>query len=148
MIKDIHKVEKGTFELTWHDNIDFSKLKPVTQVYGVCFNKKGEILIINTTGNWQLPGGTPEKGEGWEDTLIREVKEEADVEIKNIVPLGYQKVYHKEKNSISYQLRFLATISKINKQTIDPAEGKIPRRKFVNPENFFNYCHWVIQEKL
>jgi len=130
----------GVFVLTWHEKKNFSKIKPITQVYGACFDKKGRVLVINTTGNWSLPGGTPEKGESFEETLKREVDEEGDVEIYELKPSGYQKVWNKEENKIFYQLRYFARISKVKKQTIDPARGKIPKRKFILPSDFLKYC--------
>jgi len=109
------------------------------------FNEEGKILIINTVGNWQLPGGKPESEESWEEALIREVAEEADVEIKNIIPVGYQIVSEiKEGSTLPQfiQLRYLATIEKLNEPTPDPATGKIPERKFINPSDFSKYCPW------
>ncbi|MBT4376128.1 NUDIX hydrolase [archaeon] len=92
-----------------------------------------------------MPGGKLETGESWEETLIRECIEEADVEIENIIPLGYQKVSEikeeKEKPHF-HQLRFAAKIKKLNESTIDPATGKIPERKFIHPEEFLEYCPW------
>ena len=145
MIKNILKDKEDTYELVWFGSTDFSKLNPVKQVYGVLFNKKGEIVIVNTSGNWQLPGGKPEDNESFEETLIREVDEEVDVDISDIKPLGYQKVIHYEKDkrvSVTYQLRYFALVKKVKKQTIDPAHNKIPVRKFINPDEFLNYCPW------
>ncbi|MCL6500973.1 MAG: hypothetical protein K6T16_03000, partial [Candidatus Pacearchaeota archaeon] len=55
--------------------------------------------------------------------------------------LGYQKVWSKEKSGI-YQLRYFARVSRVKKQTVDPAEGKIPARKFILPSEFLKYCPW------
>jgi len=131
--------------LTFYYNSDFSKLKDVRQVYGICFDDNGMILVINTTGNWCLPGGTPEKGESFEETLRREVDEEGDVDIDNLIPIGYNKIeVHKDgmKKEIFYQLRYVCSIIKLKKQTIDPAKGEIPERKFIGLNEFFSYCPW------
>jgi ADP-ribose pyrophosphatase YjhB (NUDIX family) len=130
---------KAKFE--WIEETDFSQLEPITQIYSICFDEKGDILIINVNNKWQLPGGKPEEGESFEETLSRESEEEADVEIENIRPLGYQKVTE-EDNSVIYQLRFVSNVKKIKKQTEDPAEGKINQRKFIKPEDFLDYCNW------
>jgi hypothetical protein len=109
MIKQILKVKSGTYELTWCDSHDFSKIKPIGQVYGVCFTKQGKICIIkNPRNHWSLPGG----------------------------------IYHKEENKTEYQLRYVAIISKINPQTIDPAENKITERKLIKPEDFMKITKW------
>ena len=70
MIKSIVEAKnpryKGTYEIEWHDAAVFSKLKPITQVYGILFNEKGEILIVHPVDEWSLPGGKPEPGESYE----------------------------------------------------------------------------------
>jgi len=145
MIQETLESKGDKYILKWHDSVDFSDLRPIKQVYGVCFNDSGEILIVNTTGKWCLPGGTPEAGESFEGTLIRETDEEGDVEISNIEPIGYQGVEHfrdEKLISIIYQLRFVAKITNVKGQSIDPAENKVPERKFIKPEEFLDYCPW------
>jgi 8-oxo-dGTP diphosphatase len=59
---------------------------------GVCviiYNKNGKILLgkrgqSHGAGKWALCGGHLEKWETWEECAIREVKEETDLDIKNI----------------------------------------------------------------
>jgi len=146
--KDIFKTifidKENIIILSWYEKDDFSQMKNVKQCYGVCFNDKKQLLIVKNKGKWFLPGGTPEKGETFEQTLIREVNEEADVDVKNIKPAGYNKIEEIKdgKKYIFYQLRFVAEISKIKKQTIDPATNTIFERKFINPKDFLAYTLW------
>ncbi len=135
---------KNITTLSWYETNDFSGMKKVKQCYGICFDKRGKILIVKNKGKWSLPGGTPEKGETFEETLIREIDEEADVNIKNIKPLGYNKIEEIKfgKKSVFYQLRFIAEISKIKKQTIDPATNTQFERRFINPKDFLTYTLW------
>jgi len=145
-IKEIFKYEGRNVEIEWIECTNFSKLKNVTQAYGVLFNEVGEILIVSSSNGkkWGIPGGTPEsKDKSFEETLIREVDEEADVEINEITPIGYQNsVFIGKLKSSHQQLRYTAKITKIKKQTKDPALNLIFLRKFIKPEEFLDYCPW------
>ncbi len=143
MTKDITNWKGRKVSFTWIEKINFNKLTNVTQSYGICFDNEGKIVIINTSGHWCLPGGTPEKGETHKQTLIREVLEEADLELGKILPLGYQISKFLDGDKIEkHQLRFIAKIKKVLPQTPDPDKGKIPKRKFITPEKFLEYCPW------
>ena len=50
----------------------------------IIVNKQGQILLQSRrdNGKWGLPGGCQELGERFEDTIIREVKEETNLDIK------------------------------------------------------------------
>ncbi len=97
-------------------------------------------------GNF-LEGPPEDDDQSFEDTLIREADEEADVEVdrNSLVPEGYVKIslLHKDNKEVTYSLRFSGRIKNINKQTIDIATGKINHRKFIIPKDFLEYiCNW------
>ena len=50
----------------------------------IIVNEQGQILLQSRrdNGKWGLPGGCQELGERFEDTIIREVKEETNLDIK------------------------------------------------------------------
>ena len=64
---------------------------------------RGKILVLyknykNRYEGWVLPKGTVEKGETYEETALREVKEETGVEAKIVdyivnIPLMYKRVW-------------------------------------------------------
>ncbi len=137
--------------LTWiklDRDSDLNKFKPITQAYGVCFNDEGEILILDQKGDeeWTLPGGTVEPGETPKETLTREVMEEADVTLTDILVLGVQRVDDPSntgpKGKSHYQARFVARIDQILPQTVDPAEGRVHQRKFVPNTQINQYIKW------
>ena len=50
----------------------------------IIFNDKGQILLQQRSDNdrWGLPGGVQDLGERFEETIIREVKEETNLDVK------------------------------------------------------------------
>jgi len=131
---------------TWIPTNDLQSFKPVAQVYGVCLNNEGKILVIKDK-RWQIPGGTPETGETPEQTLKRELIEEAQVEIDKLMPLGVQEVSYpnnpdKEQGDLFYQYRYIARVQKINPSQPDPDTGKEYERKFVSFEEIDEYVQW------
>ena len=60
-------------------------------VGGAVFNKDGKILILQRTADeeaypniWELPGGSREPLEPCETTMVRELKEEAGIDVRPI----------------------------------------------------------------
>lgn len=126
----------------WHKKDNFSSLKPITQVYSVCFNQSGDVLVMRRPGkSWNIPGGTPESGETPEVTMKRELEEEVDVTIGRHGMIGYFEVISDEPTI--YQLRYAALVEKVNSQTVDPATNEINDRKFIKLGEFFDYIKYT-----
>jgi len=136
---------KATYNVVWSESTEFGDLENVKQVNGIFFNEDGQILIVNPTGNWQLPGGHLEGDESPEEGLKRETHEEADAEIENIKALGHLKVREIKEGEMKpefIQLYYFGKITKLNKQTPDPEHNRIPERKFIDPSEFTNHVPW------
>ena len=114
----------------------------VTQVYGVTF-KGTKILIMKDGEKYHLIGGKPEKGETFEDTLIREFYEEVNTELKDVHYLGYFIV--EEDNKRYAQVRMIAKIKKINEERPDLDNGKIYERKLVEESKVLDYLEYYDQ---
>jgi 8-oxo-dGTP pyrophosphatase MutT (NUDIX family) len=56
----------------------------------LCMTEEGDVVIVTENGeSWGFPGGRPEAGESWEQTMRREVVEEACVTPGAARLLGY-----------------------------------------------------------
>ena len=138
---------KDMVHYKWISSKGYRKFKPVTQVYGVCFTEDGKILIIKDEDEWNLPGGKPEKEENPEETLKREVFEEATVILDKLSMIGACEVIfrdnpNKNQGEHFYQLRYFAIIKEIKEHTKDPFSGKKFERKLIKPSEFTKYIKW------
>ena len=118
---------------------------PVTQVYGFCFDQRGEILLTFDQGTYGLPGGKPESDETPEETLIREVLEEVQCEIANLEYTGYQLVTGDPDKfgGASYaQLRYACRVTRLLPQIPDVATGRLIDRRFASPTDAAALLGW------
>jgi 8-oxo-dGTP pyrophosphatase MutT (NUDIX family) len=116
----------------------------ISQVTGYCIDDAGRILIVKNKRGWGFPGGHPETGEKPEETLHREVAEEANVKLKKPKLIGYVKVNDPQNGSVEgkhyIQLRYLAKIKTVGnfKKEFETSE-----RDFVGIEFLSQYISWV-----
>lgn len=115
----------------------------IKQVYGIIFDEDRNIFLRIDNGEYKLTGGKPELEDGsMEDTLKREVLEDANMTIKNIHLLGYQLV--DECNNIKpyVQVRMIAQVDEIYDNRPDLDNGKLYTRVFKTPEETIKLLNW------
>ena len=82
-----------------HDNLKKEDIEEVvTRVKGLIINDKDEIMLGYAYGTYQFPGGHIEKGEKLIDGLIREIKEETGINIKDKTLKPFEKITYYSKN--------------------------------------------------
>ncbi len=59
---------------------------------GICITGRGEVVLISADNiHWDLPAGRPEGDETWEQTLYREMREEACATVVDVRLLGFSR---------------------------------------------------------
>lgn len=128
------------FDITYQDVDSFDDLPTgkCSQVYGLCFYN-GKIVVgyeINKK-EWGLIGGGIKSGETVGQALVREVKEETNMQITKSWPVGFQHVMPENK----YQLRYCCIVKPFGPFESDP-DGDISEIKLIHPHEFTNYFPW------
>ena len=104
---------------------------PVRQVHAWVVDQAGRALLLEMPGGWNLPGGSPEPPDtDWLGTLHRELRAEAAVTVRDVIPLGYQEV-HRSGAEPYAQLRAVARVDVWHEQTPDPELGPVRPRVWV-----------------
>ncbi len=79
----------GDWTVVWHEPDD----EPAGKAHGataICLTESDDLVIVSEDGDtWGLPGGRTEPGESWEDTLRREMREEACANVIDARLLGF-----------------------------------------------------------
>jgi 8-oxo-dGTP pyrophosphatase MutT (NUDIX family) len=79
----------GDWRMAWHPPGTVPAGKP-HGASAFCVTARGNVVLVSTDGSrWGWPGGRPERGESWEDTLRRELNEEACAKVTDARLLGF-----------------------------------------------------------
>jgi nucleoside triphosphatase len=73
---------------------------PEPTVGALIFNAEGKLFLMSShkwRGKWVVPGGHIELGERMEDALRREIKEETNLEIRDIEFVCFQEFVYNER---------------------------------------------------
>lgn len=123
-------------KIRWIDNFKLNGEK-YTQVSGYVFNEKNQLLIVKGGNTWTVPGGHPEPNETQQQTLERELMEEACVTLKDIKYIGAVEVV--ENGETYYQLRYTAKVADV---LPFKKEWETDERLFVDLDDLQNYIKW------
>ena len=75
--------------MAWHPPVDAPPGRP-HGANAFCVTADDEVVLVSTDeSRWGWPGGRPEPGESWEDTLRREMLEEACATVTGARLLGF-----------------------------------------------------------
>lgn len=126
--------------IAWFDPPFRPPLEETRQALGICFTEDARIVLVTWNGrDWSLPGGTPELGETLDQTLTREVREEACARVLSSRYIGCQRVEELDaERATYYQTRFWA---RVELEEFRP-EHEMSARRLVAPEEFRAALFW------
>ncbi|MEI6305143.1 MAG: NUDIX domain-containing protein [Candidatus Taylorbacteria bacterium] len=101
------------------------------------------IVYANKRKAWEIPGGGLEEGEIIEECITREIKEETNMKVLELFPLGYDTLTNPETQEKIYQLRFVAKVEPYGPFVADLAlDGDITEVKLIDPNDYKKYFDW------
>lgn len=122
----------------WTSGTDLPRTQQVRQVSGVCLTANGKLVLVSEAGtNWNLPGGHPESGEAPEETLARELLEEACAEVSACRLMGWQRIDDPREPAYLH----LRSVARVRLQTFNPGH-EIRHRRLVSPQEFLSALSW------
>ena len=97
MLRDSEEVEIRSRGQRWIMSWHLADAVPAGRKHGaagICVNDAGEVVVISTDeSSWGFPAGRPKDDEDWEQTLRREMLEEACAVVTNARLLGFSRGY-------------------------------------------------------
>jgi ADP-ribose pyrophosphatase YjhB (NUDIX family) len=111
-------------------------------VIALCFCN-GKLVIVHEKNTWNLPGGTIEAGETYEQATVREVKEEANMKVLFQKYIGCSLCVTVEGREIRHVYSFCA-VEPCGEFISDP-DGDVSEIKLIDPVDVSKYLEgWAV----
>jgi ADP-ribose pyrophosphatase YjhB (NUDIX family) len=123
---------------------NLSEYNKLSSAAAICFyGDKIVIVLAGKKGTWAPPGGSIEAGETYEEAVIREVKEEANMKVLYQECIGYQDVSGDDGRTIR-QTRSFCIVEPYGDFESDP-DGDITEIKLIDPQDYKKYFDWGVR---
>ena len=115
-----------TTSFAWHRVWPVPEALPVRQVHAWIVDEAGRALLLELPVGWRLPGCALDRRDAdWLAALRRELRREADVTVRDVLPLGYQLVHPSDAEPHA-QLRVVARMDVWHERTASPEPERGP----------------------
>jgi len=131
--KDIRVVYKESDPLEDLDG------KTLHSVHCFCFYKDKMVLVNHPRSGWVPLGGGIDGKETYEETVVREAKEESNMEVIYQELIGFQDSYGED--GTVRQTRSFCKVKPYGPFINDP-DGEIKEIKLINPKDYKKYFDW------
>lgn len=136
--------------ITWNvtyeeiDSFDSIRHLPVGAAGAFCFSENKLVLVYaKKRDSWEIPGGGREEGESFDECIVREIKEESNMKVLELISLGYEIYTSHQTPETNYILRYAARVEPYGDFAGDGAEdGEITEIKLIRPEDYKQYFDW------
>jgi ADP-ribose pyrophosphatase YjhB (NUDIX family) len=136
------RIDGQDWLLSWHQ----PPVAPVGRPHGsagICVTARGEIVLISADNiHWDLPAGRPEGDETWEQTLCREMREEACATVTAARLLGFSRGHCIAGLQTGLVLVRSFWVAQITLDPWDP-QFEIAHRRVVAPADVLSYLPTV-----
>lgn len=111
-------------------------------VHAFCFYGDKMVIVYSESKKyWTPPGGGIEKGETYEEAVIREVMEETNMKVVHQELIGFIDI--QESNKTIRQTRSFCIVEPIGDFEKDP-DGEVTEIKLINPKEYKQYFDWGV----
>ncbi len=123
------------------DTFDSILSLPVTAAGAFCFHE-GKLVLVYAKSRecWEIPGGGREPGESFEACITREIKEESNMRVIALFPLGCD-TFAWENGETNYILRYAAKVEPYG-DFVEDADGEITKIELIDPADYKQYFDW------
>jgi ADP-ribose pyrophosphatase YjhB (NUDIX family) len=148
IFSDIYKSKRTgmTWDVTYEELDSFDSIQhlPVGAAGAFCFYENKMVLVYaKKRAVWEIPGGGREEGESFDECIIREIKEESNMKVLELFPLGCDTNINEQTSETIYILRYAARVEPYGEFDGDGAsDGEITEMKLIDPKDYKQYFDW------
>ena len=134
------------FEVSYEEMDSFDSIShmPIFAAGAFCFYRDKLVLVYaKKRDSWEIPGGGRDDGESFDACVIREIKEETNMKVLELFPLGLDSYINSKTGDTSYAVRYAAKVKPYGDFVADAAhDADITEIKLIDPVDCSKYFDW------